>query len=154
MPEACTCPGFFLAKARIPNSIRTSVDEDFEKRQMTRTFDKIANDCLFKVGSLLERQLALQFQRLYLSLSPSPLFGGMAHLFNVERITISKNSCFSPSHPVNHQFLTSYFHQPQFPCKRKKGYTASTHPVPPKSHLTFLRPKAKALRSSKRSCHG
>ena len=112
MPEACTCPVFFLAKARIPNSIRTSVDEDFEKRQMAGSFDKIANKCWFKVGRFLERQLALQFQRLYLSLSPSPLFGGVAHLFNAERnYHLQKLLLFT------------------FPSSQSQSITNSSHPI-------------------------
>ena len=48
--ELMTHEKFFLAKVGIPNSIRTSVDGDFEKCQMARRFDKIANKCLFKAG--------------------------------------------------------------------------------------------------------
>ena len=73
------------------------------------------------MGSFLERQLALQFQRLYLSLSPSPLFGGMAHLFNAEcNYHLQKLLLFifpSSQSPIPHILFSST----PISLKKKKG---------------------------------
>ena len=160
-------------RMRVLNSIRTSVDEDFEKCQMAGRFDKIANNSLFKVGIFWNGNWLCNF-RGFICHYLRPHFlekiveSLVAHLMAcwltcsmLNALPSPKTSEFSPSHPVNHHqspiphilFSSSTTNQRFYAqlLQWKLGYTASTHLLSRKSHLRFLRPKAKALRSSKRS---
>lgn len=112
-------------RMRVLNSIRTSVDEDFEKCQMAGRFDKIANNSLFKVGIFWNGNWLCNF-RGFICHYLRPHFlekiveSLVAHLMACWLTCSMLNALPSPktlnfhlpiqSITINHQFLTSYFH--------------------------------------------